>query len=97
MTFDDPTLYARDEDEEFGDTGAYSESLEEDFEEEEEEEEESGLPASEADEPEPVSVPAPPPPGRNPRPPLRAAVASPQRKSQPRGNRLRKRNLRRRP
>ena len=31
MTYD-PTLYARDEEEEFGDTGAYSESLEEDFE-----------------------------------------------------------------
>ena len=40
MTFDDLTLYGRDEEEEFGDSGAYSESLEEDFEEEEEEEEE---------------------------------------------------------
>ncbi len=55
--FDDLTLYARDEEEEFGDSGAYSESLEEDFEEEEEEEEESGLPASEGSEPEPVSIP----------------------------------------
>ena len=54
MTFDDPTLYARDEEEEFGDSGAYSESLEEDFEEEEEEEEESGMPAPEANEPEPM-------------------------------------------
>jgi hypothetical protein len=35
MTFYDPTLYGRDEEEEFGDSGAYSESLEEDFEEEE--------------------------------------------------------------
>ena len=39
MTFYDPTLYGRDDEEEFGDSGAYSESLEEDFEEEEEEEE----------------------------------------------------------
>ena len=67
MTFDDPTLYARDEEEEFGDTGAYSESLEEDF-EEEEEEEESGMPAPESIEPEPVSIPAPPPPKPRPAP-----------------------------
>ena len=40
MTFDDFTLYGRDEEDEFGDSGAYSDSLEEDFEEEEEEEEE---------------------------------------------------------
>src|SRR5579863_5955091 len=46
MTFYDPTLYGRDEEEEFGDSGAYSESLEEDF--EEEEEEEAGLPEPEA-------------------------------------------------
>src|ERR1700746_2477179 len=46
MTFNDPTLYARDEEEEFGDSGAYSESLEEDF-EEKEEEEESGPPPGE--------------------------------------------------
>ena len=59
MTFYDPTLYGRDEEEEFGDSGAYTESLEEDF-EEEEEEEESGLPAPEAAEP--VSAPAPPAP-----------------------------------
>ena len=51
MNFYDPTLYGRDEEEEFGDSGAYSESLEEDFEEEEEEEE--GMPAPEAEEPEP--------------------------------------------
>ena len=43
MTFYDPTLYGRDDEEEFGDSGAYSESLEEDFEEEEEEEEEAGV------------------------------------------------------
>ena len=47
-TLNDPTLYGRDEEEEFGDSGAYTESLEEDFEEEEEEEEE-GLPAPAAD------------------------------------------------
>jgi hypothetical protein len=57
MRFNDPTLYGRDEEEEFGDSGAYSESLEEDF-EEEEEEEETGVP--EAITPEPVA-PAPPP------------------------------------
>ena len=56
MTFYDPTLYGRDEEEEFGDSGAYSESLEEDF-EEEEEEEESGMPAPEASEPESIAVP----------------------------------------
>ena len=74
MTFDDLTLYARDEEEEFGDTGAYSESLEEDF-EEEEEEEESGLPAAEGSEPEPVSVPAPPPPRPKPAPPAPSAIS----------------------
>lgn len=48
---DDETLYGRDDDmDEFGDTGSYGESLEEDYEEEEEEEEE----------PEPV------PPGKRP-------------------------------
>jgi hypothetical protein len=62
MTFYDPTLYGRDEEEEFGDSGAYSESLEEDFEEEEEEEEEPGMPEPEAIEPEPAAVPAPPAP-----------------------------------
>jgi hypothetical protein len=62
MTFYDPTLYGRDEEEEFGDSGAYSESLEEDFEEEEEEEEESGLPQPEINGVEPVSAPAPPAP-----------------------------------
>ena len=62
MTFYDPTLYGRDEEEEFGDSGAYSESLEEDFEEEEEEEEEPGMPASETVESEPIAAPAPPAP-----------------------------------
>ena len=39
MRFEE-TLYLRDDDnEEFGDTGSYSDSLEEDYEEEEEEEE----------------------------------------------------------
>ena len=50
------------EEEEFGDSGAYTESLEEDFEEEEEEEEEPGLDAPEAIEPEPTPPPAPPAP-----------------------------------
>src|SRR2546423_1929532 len=62
MTFYDPTLYGRDEDEEFGDSGAYSESLEEDFEEEEEEEEEPGMPASESTESEPAPKPSAPKP-----------------------------------
>src|SRR6204780_5281251 len=57
-TFNDPTLYGRDEEEEFGDSGAYTESLEEDFEEEEEEEEEAGLPEPALSEP---VVSAPPP------------------------------------
>ena len=37
MRFDDLTLYGRDDEmDEFGDSGAYGESLEEDFDEEEE-------------------------------------------------------------
>ena len=59
MTFYDPTLYGHDEEEEFGDSGAYTESLEEDFEEEEEEEEEAGVPEPALGEP---VAPAPPPP-----------------------------------
>src|SRR5208283_766500 len=40
MRFDDPTLYGRDDEtDEYADSGAYGESLEEDLEEEEEEEE----------------------------------------------------------
>src|SRR5438270_165773 len=68
MTFYDPTLYGRDEEEEFGDSGAYSESLEEDF-EEEEEEEESGTPSPEIGEPESIAVPPPPAPKPKPAPP----------------------------
>jgi len=41
MTFDE-TLYGRDDDtDEYGESGAYGDSLEEDYEEEEEEEEEA--------------------------------------------------------
>ena len=44
MRFDDKTLWGRDDEmDEYGDSGAYGESLEENFEEEEEEEEESGV------------------------------------------------------
>jgi hypothetical protein len=44
MRFDDPTLYGRDDEtDEYSDSGAYGESLEEDLEEEEEEEEEPVL------------------------------------------------------
>ena len=57
MIFDD-TLYARDEEmDEFGDSGAYGDSLEEDY-EEEEEEEEAELPGMI----EPAAEPAPPAP-----------------------------------
>src|SRR2546423_11208553 len=66
MTFYDPTLYGRDEEEEFGDSGAYTESLEEDFEEEEEEEEEAGV--AEPAMGEPVKPAPPPPPAPKPRP-----------------------------
>src|SRR5436305_14664916 len=62
MTFYDPTLYGRDEDEEFGDSGAYSESLEEDFEEEEEEEEEPAITGSDTTESDSEPAPAPPAP-----------------------------------
>src|SRR5215831_13408520 len=64
MTFYDPTLYGRDEEEEFGDSGAYSESLEEDYEEEEEEEEEPGMAEPESAEAEPEPVSAPPAPSK---------------------------------
>src|SRR5579862_7430910 len=95
MTFDDLTLYGRDEEEEFGDSGAYSESLEEDFEEEEEEEEEPGMA-----EPKPWN----PSPRRRPhllllpdphRPLAAEAVAQPRRKRQKR-NPLPKRRQRNR-
>jgi len=65
MTYD-PTLYGRDDEEEFGDSGAYSESLEEDFEEEEEEEEEAGVAEPAMSEP-PMPAP-PPPPAPKPKP-----------------------------
>src|SRR5208282_5898195 len=56
MRFNDPTLYGRDDEtDEFSDSGAYGESLEEDLDEEEEEEEEPAL-VEEDDE-----LPAPPP------------------------------------
>ena len=60
MTFYDPTLYGRDDEmDEFGDSGAFSESLEEDLEEEDEEEEEAHTPEPELGRPEPMSAPAP--------------------------------------
>ena len=68
MRFDDRTLWGRDDEmDEYSDSGAYGESLEEDLEEEEEEEEESGVmedrPGSES---EPVmEAPAPPPPPKD--------------------------------
>ena len=60
MSFDE-TLYARDDEaDEFGDSGAYGDALEEDY-EEEEEEEEAELPGIGEPLAEPV-VPAPPAP-----------------------------------
>ena len=65
MNFYDETLYGRDDEmDEYGDSGAYGESLEEEL-EDEEEEEETGLPeiresetvaVVEVDEPEPKPV-----------------------------------------
>ena len=61
MTFDE-TLYGRDDEmDEYGDSGAFGDSLEEDF-EEEEEEEEAEMPLLSEPEPEPVIPVAPPPP-----------------------------------
>src|SRR5258707_4898790 len=62
MTFYDHTLYGRDDEmDEFGDSGAFSESLEEDLEEEdEEEEEEARTPEPDLSRPEPASDPAAP-------------------------------------
>ena len=55
MRFNDPTLYGRDDEtDEYSDSGAYGESLEEDLEEEEEEEEEPVLVEEEDDE---ISMP----------------------------------------
>ena len=65
MRFDDPTLYGRDDEtDEYSDSGAYGESLEEDLEEEEEEEEEPALVEEDDEIPvpvvrEPVRAPAP--------------------------------------
>ncbi|MGA7288398.1 MAG: hypothetical protein WBX02_09910, partial [Terriglobales bacterium] len=65
MRFDDPTLYGRDDEtDEYSDSGAYGESLEEDLEEEEEEEEEPVVVEEDDDEigvavREPVTAPAP--------------------------------------
>ncbi len=63
MTFDDVTLYGRDDEtDEYGEAGGYGESLEEDY-EEEEEEEESGISGSE-----PVTLPGAAPPEPRPTP-----------------------------
>ena len=65
MRFNDPTLYGRDDEtDEFSDSGAYGESLEEDLEEEEEEEEEPVLVEEDDEIPvaparEPVRAPVP--------------------------------------
>src|SRR5712671_5282969 len=65
MRFDDPTLYGRDDEtDEYSDSGAYGESLEEDLEEEEEEEEEPVLVEEDDEIPvvparEPVRAPTP--------------------------------------
>src|ERR1700722_4458220 len=65
MRFDDPTLYGRDDEtDEYSDSGAYGESLEEDLEEEEEEEEEPVLVEEDDEIPvaparEPVRAPVP--------------------------------------
>ena len=83
MIFDN-TLYARDEEmDEFGDSGAYGDSLEEDY-EEEEEEEEAELPGMI----EPAAEPAPPAPavprptggGGSPKPPRKPAAKKPAKK-----------------
>src|SRR5260370_17708079 len=63
MTFYDHTLYGRDDEMyEFGDSGAFSEPLEEDLEEEDEEEEEARTPEPDLGRPEPASSPAAPAP-----------------------------------
>ena len=57
MRFEDMTLYSRDDEmDEYGDSGAYGESLEDNLDEEEEEEEESGLESGESSEPGPSPV-----------------------------------------
>src|ERR1700686_2478502 len=63
MTFYDHTLYGRDDEmDEFGDSGAFNEPLEEDLEEEDEEEEEARIPEPDLGRPEPASAPAAPRP-----------------------------------
>src|ERR1700686_5004390 len=63
MTFYDHTLYGRDDEmDEFGDSGAFSESLEKDLEEEDEEEEEARIPEPDLGRAEPASAPAAPAP-----------------------------------
>src|SRR5438046_3738257 len=76
--FFEETLYLRDDEaDEFGDSGAFNDSLDEDYEEEEEEEEAEVTPSSEI-EPEPAMgepEPAPPAPrggGGGPKPPKRS-------------------------
>ena len=77
MSFDD-ALYARDDEmDEFGDSGAYGDSLEEDY-EEEEEEEEAEVPGMIEPQPEPATpAPAAPRPsggGGPPKPPRKPAA-----------------------
>ena len=83
MTFNE-TLYARDDEmDEFGDSGAYGDSLEEDYEEEEEEEEAEVAGVIEP-QPEPVApTPASPKPsggGGSPKPPRKPAAKKPAKK-----------------
>ncbi len=55
MRFNDPTLYGRDDEtDEYSDSGAFGESLEEDLEEEEEEEEEEPATVEEEDDDIPI-------------------------------------------
>jgi len=85
MTFDE-TLYARDDEmDEFSDTGAYGDSLEEDY-EEEEEEEEAEVPGIIESQPEPVTPPAAPRPaggGDSPKPPRKPGAKKPAAKKKP--------------
>jgi outer membrane biosynthesis protein TonB len=78
MTFDE-TLYGRDDEmDEFGDSGAYGDSLEEDYEEEEEEEEAAEVPAIIESQPEPAapapSAPRPASSGGGSKPPRKPAA-----------------------
>src|SRR6266852_5087240 len=83
ITFDE-TLYRRDDEmDEFGDSGAYGDSLEEDY-EEEEEEEEAEVPGMIEPQPEPAApAPAAPRPsggGGSPKPPRKPAARKPAKK-----------------